>query len=165
VEVGKTWGEGIPYFLLDIPTANITFSYHPTAFNAMNILEFVADQYVDVVINHDFNGFIFNRIPLLRRLKLREALELRAYYGQLSDANNPNLNGQLIQFPTDEDGLLETFVTDEQPYLEVDFAVHNIFRIIRLDFIKRLNYLDQPNLPTIFGIKGASLKASAILKF
>ncbi|MBK6754749.1 MAG: hypothetical protein IPG69_14480 [Flavobacteriales bacterium] len=48
------------------------------AFNTMNYLEFVSDRYVSLQLEHHFEGLLLNKVPWLRRLKLREFLLARA---------------------------------------------------------------------------------------
>ncbi|MEM6320529.1 MAG: DUF5686 family protein [Bacteroidota bacterium] len=101
MEGGKVWGDGIPYFSLLIPKGNQTFAYKTETVNMMNFLEFTNDAYVSWNMQHSFNGFIFNRIPLLKKLKLRELITFKGVWGSLRDANNPNLNPELIQFTSE----------------------------------------------------------------
>ena len=71
----------------------------------MNFLEFVSDQYVSLNIDHCFNGFFFNKIPLLKKLKLRELVACKVLYGGLSKINNPDYQSALFKFPTDNNGI------------------------------------------------------------
>ncbi|MFK7932797.1 MAG: DUF5686 family protein [Saprospiraceae bacterium] len=154
IEGGKTWGEGIPYLLLHLPRANPTYAYQPESYNMMNFLEFASDEYVTIKMQHYFNGLFFNRIPLLKRLKLREVISFKSIYGRLSDANNPNLNPALIQFISNDAGTPETYTLEDEPYMEFSAGIYNIFKVGRIDVIKRLTYLDNPNVPELFGGKG-----------
>ncbi|MEL7021860.1 MAG: DUF5686 family protein, partial [Bacteroidota bacterium] len=158
VEGGKTWGTGIPYLLLHLPRANQTYAYQPESYNMMNFLEFASDEYVTLKMQHYFNGLFFNRIPLLKRLKLREVISFKGIYGRLTDANNPNLNPNLIQFITNEAGDPETYTLEQKPYMEFSAGIYNIFKIGRIDLIKRLTYLDHPNVPALFGRKGWGIR-------
>lgn len=165
LEAGKIWGDGIPYFSLLIPRGNQTFAYQDAAFNMMNFLEFTNDQFVSWNIQHYFNGFIFNRIPLFRRLKWREVITFKGVWGSLRDANNPNLDPSLIQFTTSPNGGLETFTLSDKPYMEVSAGIANIFKFGRIDLVKRLNYLNQPNVPTMFGTKGLGIRFMVKFEF
>lgn len=158
IEGGKTWGEGIPYLLLHLPRANQTYAYQPEAYNMMNFLEFASDEYVSLKMQHYFNGLFFNRIPLIKRLKLREVLTFKGIYGRLSDANNPNVNPNLIQFIANDAGDPETYTLENEPYMEISMGIYNIFKIGRIDAIKRLTYLDNPNVPALFGGKGWGIR-------
>ena len=164
-EVGKAWGNGIPYSALFLPRANQTFSYHHRAYNMMNFMEFVSDQYVSLNIRYYFEGFFFNKIPLLRKLKLREVSTFKMLYGSMRDANNPNTDPRLIQFPLGEDGRRQTYTLEEKPYMEWSVGVSNIFKVLRIDLVKRLTYLDLPNTPQMWGVKGLGIRARAALDF
>ena len=131
----------------------------------MNFLEFAADQYVSFNMEHYFFGYFFNRIPFLKRGKLREVISFKALYGSLSDRNNPNLNGELLQFPTDENGNSTTFLLGNVPYMEASIGLTNVFNFLRIDLIQRLNYLDQPNLPNLFGRQGLGIRANFYVEF
>ena len=167
-EIGRVFGSEIPYLLLHIPRANQAYSFQPTSFNSMNFMEFVTDKYARVNIQHFFDGYIFNRIPLWRKLKLKEVLGLKVIYGGLDDANDPTLpqNSHLIQFNQNADGeYLTTTFDSGKPFIEYSVGVYNIFRFIRLDFIKRVNYLDRPNVENLFGIKGLGLRGRIKVEF
>jgi hypothetical protein len=147
-EAGKVFGT-VPYPLLFIHNANQTYSYQKYSYNMMNFLEFVSDQYFSLNIDHSFNGFFFNKVPLLKKLKFREVATLKVLYGSVSDKNNPNLNPDLFIFPTAEDGTPVTFAMDKKPYIEGSIGVSNILRIFRIDLIKRFSYLDNPNVSSL----------------
>lgn len=165
IEGGKIWGNGIPYFSLLIPRGNQTFAYQDAAFNMMNFLEFTNDAYVSWNMQHYFNGFIFNKIPLLKKLKLREVITFKGVWGSLRDANNPNLNPELIQFTRDATGQLETFTLDDKPYMEASVGITNIFKVGRVDLVQRLNYLDNPNVPSLFGVEGLGIRFMVKFEF
>ena len=131
----------------------------------MNFLEFNYDQYASVTVRYFFNGFIFNKIPFFKRLKWREVATFKALYGQMSDVNNPNLHPELIQFPTDAQGNPTTFLLGTQPYMEASVGIDNIFKVLNVSFVKRLNYLNHPNIPQLFGIDGLGLRFLISLEF
>lgn len=165
LEGGKIFGNGIPYFLLDLPRANQTFAYQKRSYNLMNFLEFANDAYVSWKTEHFFNGFIFNKIPLLRKLKLREVITFKGVWGTLSDKNSPQKNPELIQFILDDEGKQQTFTLANKPYMEASIGVMNIFKFGRIDLMKRLTYLDNPNMPVLFGVKGLSIRGMVKFEF
>jgi hypothetical protein len=131
----------------------------------MNYLEFVNDSYVSWNIQHNFNGFFFNKIPLFKKLKLREVMTFKGIWGNLNDSNNPGLNPSLIQFVKTPDGRAQTFTLRSKPYMEASVGVANIFKALRIDLLKKLNYLDHPDVPKLFGVKGLGLRFGAELNF
>jgi hypothetical protein len=151
IEGGKVFGT-VPFPILDIPRANQSYSYQLLSFNLMNYLEFVSDQYVSAYFDHYFNGFFFNKIPLLKRLKWREAISLKILYGSISDANDPFKNPDLYLFPVNSEGIPITYSLIEKPYIEGSVAVANIFKFFRVDLVKRFNYLDHPDVSQ-FGLR------------
>lgn len=152
VEGGYILGK-IPYPLMTVHRANQTYSYQLESYNLMNFLEFVSDHYAAVNIDQHFNGFFFNKVPLLKRLKWREVLSAKLLYGGVRDENNPEINLSTIKFPLDKiTGLPTTYTLNKTPYIEVSAGVTNILKFMRLDFVKRLTYLDHPDV-TEWGIR------------
>ncbi|MFA5418867.1 MAG: DUF5686 family protein [Bacteroidales bacterium] len=151
-EGGKVFGSGIPFPLLYIHRANQTYSYQLLSYNLMNFLEFVSDAYLAVYAEHHFNGLFFNKIPLLKRLKLREIISFKGVYGGVTDPNNPAKTSGLMKLPTDLNGDPTTFTFNDQPYMEASVGIGNIFKVFRVDLIKRLTYLDNPDVSE-YGIR------------
>jgi hypothetical protein len=152
LEGGKTFGK-LPFILLTIHRANQSYTYQPEAFNMMNFLEFVSDTYGSVFIDHHFNGFIFNKLPLIKKVKLREVVTFKGLWGKLSDENRPTPKNNLPLFPRDANNQPTTFSLADKPYMEMSFGIENIFKVLRLDFVKRLSYLDNPNVNSNIGIR------------
>jgi hypothetical protein len=144
----------LPYPLLFIPRANQTYNFQQSSYNLMNFLEFVSDHYAELKIDYHMRGFLFNKIPLFRSLRLQEVASFKALYGGLRDENHPASNPSLLFFPTDATGRTTTFPLGEAPYMELSVGIENIFRILRVDFVRRLNYLNHPDVSP-WGIRGA----------
>lgn len=158
VEGGKIFGK-VPYPLLFIHRANQTYSYQIASYNLMNFLEFVSDEYVSLNIDHCFNGFFFNKIPLIKKLKWREFVTAKVLFGRLTNMNNPMYNPDLFQFPVEpfgwtgeQAGTPVTFNLNRGPYVEVSAGIGNILKFFRIEFVKRLTYLDHPFIAD-FGIR------------
>lgn len=150
LEGGYIFGQA-PFPLLTIHKANQTYSYQPDSYNLVNFMEFVSDHYASVNIDHCFNGFFFNKIPLFKRLKWRECVTFKALYGGVRDENNPALHSSLFQFPVDQYGPI-TYALGRTPYTEGSVGISNIFKFFRVDLVERFNYLDNPNTVR-FGIR------------
>lgn len=142
VELGKTFG-AVPLSLLSVIPGNQTLFSLYNAFPNLDFYEFVTDTYATVHLEHNFNGRLFSRIPLLRSLNLREIVGLRGAWGQLSDENIA------LSAPTN----IPLMAPEDQIYWEYSFGVGNIFKIFRIDFNFRGNYLDNPDARP-FGITG-----------
>lgn len=145
LEGGKIFGK-VPFPLLTIHRANQTYAYQLQSYNLMNFLEFVSDQYASVQLDHCFNGFFFNKIPLLRRLKWREAVSMKVLYGSVSNENNPATSAGLYEFPLTPEGMPITYTLESKPYIEGSVAIANIFKFFRVDLVKRFTYLDHPDI-------------------
>jgi hypothetical protein len=151
LEGGYIFGR-VPYPLLTVHRANQTYAYQLASYNLMNFLEFVSDRYVSLNIDHHFNGFIFNRLPLIKKLDLREVVTAKILYGGVRNENDPSKNPDLYKFPTDN-GVPTTFAMDKEPYVEGSVGISNIFKLLRVDVVKRFTYLDHPDIAT-WGIRG-----------
>ena len=57
----------------------------------MEDMEFINDRYLQFNLAWDLAGKLFNRVPLLRRLKLREYVAFKGLWGHLTSKNNPTL--------------------------------------------------------------------------
>lgn len=145
LEAGRIFGN-VSYPLLFIHAANQTYSYQKDSYNLMNFLEFVSDKYVSLNIDHCFNGFILNKIPLLKKLKLREIVTCKILYGDLGRNNNPDFQSDLFKFPVGINNVPLTYTLGEKPYIEASIGLSNIFRIFRVDLIKRFTYLNNPDI-------------------
>ncbi len=139
VEAGRIWGT-LPYPLLKLHEGNETYFFDESAFNMMNYYEFVSDKYFKFYYTHHFNGFFLNRIPLLRKLKWREVGFITGLVGGMDEKNR-----NYSVFP---DGMN----TLDKPYFEAGAGIENIFKIIRIDAVWRLSYLDHPNVSP-FGVR------------
>ncbi|MCF0075304.1 DUF5686 and carboxypeptidase regulatory-like domain-containing protein [Dyadobacter sp. CY261] len=146
-EGGFILGNNIPFPLLTIHRANQTYAYQLNSYNMMNFLEFVSDHYASLDVQYYMNGFLFNKIPLLKKLKLREVFSFKALYGGLRDENNPAYTPGLYDFPIDSHGGASTFALGSTPYMEASVGVANIFKLLRVDLVRRFNYLDNPGAP------------------
>ena len=147
VKGGAQWNK-VPFPLLIMPAANLSYILQRETFNLINNMEFLNDRYASLDVSWDLNGKIFNRIPLLKKLKWREAIGFKMLYGHLTDKNNPMKHpgdSVLFLFPT-RDGRPTSFVMDPKtPYMECSVGIHNIFKILHIDYVRRLNYLDHPD--------------------
>ena len=147
VKGGAQWNK-VPFPLLIMPAANLSYILQRETFNLINNMEFLNDRYASLDVSWDLNGKIFNRIPLLKKLKWREAIGFKMLYGHLTDKNNPMKHpgdSELILFPP-RDGRPTSFVMDPKtPYMECSVGIHNIFKILHIDYVRRLNYLDHPD--------------------
>jgi hypothetical protein len=110
----------------------------------MNFMEFVSDRYATLMVEHYFSGFFLNKIPLIRKLKWREACSFKMLYGQVSAQNQPGENSGLLKFPTFPDGTPITYTLEKQPYMEASVGITNIFKFLRVDLVRRFNYLNHP---------------------
>lgn len=143
VKAGAEWNK-VPFPLLIMPAANLSYIVEDESFNLINNMEFLNDRYASLDVSWDMNGKIFNRIPLLKKLKWREYLGVKCLWGKLTDKNNPNLGQNtnddiLMQFP---DGC---YVMDpKRPYWELVAGVHNIFKFLHVEYVHRMNYNDLP---------------------
>jgi hypothetical protein len=147
LEGGYIFGKNIPFPLLMIPRANQTYAYQLSSYNMMNFLEFANDHWAGINVQYYMNGFLFNKIPLFKRLKWREVFSFKMLAGGLRRENDPAYaSSGVYEFIRDESGKPITYTLAGQPYMEASVGVANIFKLFRVDVVKRLSYLDQPNV-------------------
>lgn len=139
-DASKIFGE-VPYPILKNHLGNETLFYTSAAFNTMNFNEFASDQYASLRYRHFFEGFLLNKIPLVKKLKWRAVANANILYGSVSQKNIDNAP------LTDPQGnTLEAFgrLDSTKPYVELGYGVENIFKFFRVDFFHRITYLDNP---------------------
>lgn len=146
IEAGKTFGE-VPLGLLSVIPGNQSYFSIYNTFSQLDFYEFVSDTYSSFHVEHNFNGRLFSRIPFLRKLNLREIVSVRGVWGELSDENKA-----LSNVPSNPANLQLVAPTDKL-YYEYGFGIGNIFKVFRIDFNFRGNYLDNPNARK-FGVTG-----------
>jgi hypothetical protein len=146
LEGGYIFGK-VPFPILTTHRTNPTYALYLQSYNLMNVMEFVSDHYAAANVSHYFNGFLFNKVPLIKKLKLREVVTGKVLYGGVRDENNPEKNHSTFAFPQDKTtGLPVTYTLNSQPYAEISFGIANIFKVVRVDYIKRLTYLNNPDV-------------------
>ncbi|MDL2265009.1 DUF5686 and carboxypeptidase regulatory-like domain-containing protein [Parabacteroides sp. OttesenSCG-928-G07] len=140
VKAGKVWNK-VPFPLLILPNTNQSITIQPETFTMMRALEFVTDEYASFYLTYYLKGWILNRVPVIKWLKLREVVSFNGVFGRLTDKNNPAIDPTgLYKLP---DG---TRPLGKTPYLEASVGLENIFKILRVDYYWRLTYLDEPNI-------------------
>ena len=143
VNVGAQWNK-VPYPLLCMPAANLSYITQYSTFGLINNMEFLNDRFASLMITWDLNGKIFNRLPVIKKLKWREYIGVRTLWGTLTSKNNPTLttnqtDNTLMELP---EGTY--LMNPNRPYIEVLAGVHNVFRFFHIEYVRRLNYLNQP---------------------
>ena len=138
-KAGRVWND-VPYPLLIVPNANLSYTLQKESFALMNPMEFVADNYMSWEAIYYMNGLIFNRLPLIKRLGWREVIDFKGFYGSLRPGNIPDMTDSqgLYLFPRENHPLTDI------PYMELSFGIENIFKILEVDYVRRLTYCDIP---------------------
>lgn len=141
---GAQWNK-VPYFYLIMPPVNTSFFEHMGTFNLMEDMEFLNDRFLQFNLSWDLEGKLFNRVPLLKKLKWREYIAFKGMWGHLTSKNNPfleeNAGSQKLQyFPEGVN------VMTNDPYMELVIGVHNIFKFLEVDYVRRLTYTSLPGI-------------------
>ncbi|MCH5220952.1 MAG: carboxypeptidase-like regulatory domain-containing protein [Muribaculaceae bacterium] len=136
---GHIWGSA-PFTELFLPNANLSYTIQPESFALMNPMEFMNSTYAAIHATWYLRGALFNLIPGFKKLGLREVFTFNGLYGHLSKRSNPEYNSDLLIFP-ESAGITSL---RHKPYMEVSAGIDNIFRVLRVDYVWRLTYLDVP---------------------
>ena len=150
---GIQWNK-VPFPLLIMPAANLSYIIQDNTFNLINNMEFLNDRYASLDVSWNMQGKLFNRIPLLKHLKWREFIGVKCLWGELTDKNNPFLKENendplLMKFPGHYrmDGYYDyssNVMNPRIPYVEVTAGIHNIFKLLHVEYVRRLNYNHLP---------------------
>lgn len=151
IRAGVQWNK-VPFPLLIMPAANLSYIMEDNTFNLINNMEFLNDRFVSYMVSWDINGKILTRIPLIKKLKWREYIGCNVLWGMLSDKNNPYCNANdknLFYFPgrfnSDGSYTAISHVMDKKvPYVEAIVGIHNIFKLLHIEYVRRLTYIDRP---------------------
>jgi hypothetical protein len=140
IQAGKIWGN-VPFPLMKIHEGNDTYAYDFYSFNMMNMQEYVSDTYLSLSIEHHFQGYFLNKIPLFRRLKWRELAGVRSVIGNYDSSKHTEM-----LFPTGMKSL------NNNPYTEFSLGLENIFKVFKIVGVWRYNDLN--NSGSKFGVVG-----------
>lgn len=140
LEAGKIYG-AVPYPLMELHGGNETYVYDYMSYNMMRYYEFASDQYASIGLFHHFEGLLFNKMPLIKKLKWREVVTCKALWGSVNEQNR-----RTLIFPTTLSAL------NNEPYVEVSAGIENIFQVFRIDAIWRSTYQRQRSVEN-FGVK------------
>lgn len=135
----KIWGS-VPFPLLLSGNANSSMTIQRGSFYMLSPLEFLNDSQFTWDIDYRMGGWILNRIPVIKSLKLREVAGFRGFFGHLTRDNNPTYNKDLLVFPDD------VYSMNKTPYMEYSVGIENIFQLFRIDYVRRISYLDNPGV-------------------
>lgn len=137
----KIWSR-VSFPDLIIPNANLSYTIMPESFSLMDVMEFVCDQSVSWDLTYWMNGALLNRLPVIKKLKLREVFSFRGVYGSLSRRNDPDLRSDLLRWPQGA----PCRRMDGKPYMEVSVGLDNILHLFRVDYVWRLSHRDTPGV-------------------
>ena len=165
---GVQWNK-VPFPMLFTPQSNLSYfvQFDSWSFNMLRNMEFLNDRYVTLLVNWSFDGKILNRVPLLKKMKLREYIGFKMLYGHLTDKNNPFIStndNDLFRFPT-RDGNYTSFVMGNKPYMELSVGISNIFKVFTVQYVRRLNYTDLPAVPGGDKLKKNGIRFAVDFKF
>jgi hypothetical protein len=141
LDAGKVFGE-VPYPIMKNHLGNETLFYTSAAFNTMNFKEFSSDQFISLRYRQSFEGFLLNSIPLIQKLKWRMVGSANVLWGSVQENNLNNVpSTDSLGNPLPVFGRLDPKI----PFLELGYGIENIFKVFRVDFFHRMNYLNFPD--------------------
>lgn len=141
IDAAAQWNK-LPFPLLMTPPIDLSYIEQEGTFNMLHNMELFMDRKVFWSVAWDMNGKLFNRIPLLKKLKFREYVAFKGIWGKLTDKNNPACN------PDDETLFIlpkgSYAIDSHRPYMEVVAGIHNILKFFSIEWVHRLAYNDHP---------------------
>ena len=140
LNAGIVWDK-VPFPLLVFPNSNQSILMQANAFNTMKPMEFVADKYASLHLTYHLNGLILNRIPGIKRLRLREVVSVGILESGLSSKNNPELEPEGLYLLPPNSSVMSPI-----PYVEVSVGIENILNVLRVDYFFRCTYLKKPDV-------------------
>ena len=96
----------------------------------MNFFEFISDRYVTGLLENHWDGLFFDRVPLVKKLKLRLVTTARIAFGSVDQKHTTEM---LLPDFTKQFGTI--------PYVEVGAGIENILSVGRIDVFWRLTHL------------------------
>jgi hypothetical protein len=141
------------YPFLKVHEGNQSYWLLTSTFNKLNFFEFISDKYVGGFIENHWEGLLFDRIPLIKKLKWRLVTMGRITYGSISKKNT-----DIMQIP------LGTRKFGNTPYVELSIGIENIFKVGRVDLVWRVTHLD-PAFPGAPAISPLGVRARWALNF
>ncbi len=163
IEIGRTWGT-LPFLYLNMPDADESYVYNWDGMNTIRDYQFVADRYIKIILDHHLGGILFNRIPGIRKLKLREVWSARMWWGDLSPANRAANYGHLKENPYNT-GLVKLQTADKMPLIELSVGIENILRVLRVDVFWRVTHKDPRGNAFSFRYGNFGVRAGLQLQF
>lgn len=142
IKAGKVWND-VPYPLLLIPHANMSYTVQPESFSLIKPMEFIFDSYASWDLTYYANGLLFNNIPWVNKLNLREVITFRGIYGNLGENNSNPEQAGLFMFNPEWNFYNKG---DMLPYMELSVGIDNILSILRIDYVFRLTHRDAPGV-------------------
>ncbi|MCL1867997.1 MAG: DUF5686 and carboxypeptidase regulatory-like domain-containing protein [Paludibacter sp.] len=114
----------VPFPLLAYPYGNETHDYNLLKFSMLDYLHFPADKNLQLHNELIFNGIIFNHIPYIQRLNLREMLTFKIGCGWL----NKSKHATIADFPI----FMQQYT---KPYAEFGAGITNILQFFSFQVI------------------------------
>lgn len=141
LKAGKVWSS-VYFPSLLWPNANLSYTIQPESYSLLDPMEFANDAYASIDLTYFGNGIIFNRIPLIKKLKIREVFTFKGLSGTLSHRNMPKYNPELLEFPPEA----HSMKMRSTPYMEIGAGIDNILTVLRVDYVWRLTYRNTPGV-------------------
>ena len=130
LQAGWIFGK-VPQPMLWQATGNQGYAYDPYRFTLLHNGEISADRYVALHTEWNGHGILFNLIPGIRFLRLRELVEAKLAYGYLSS----------------QQPVLSSLPSPHSFYAEVGVGIGNILRVCDLYSVWRLTPNQRPEAP------------------
>lgn len=123
---GYLFGDA-PYDLLDQPVGTMSLGYAKYRYNLLHHASFAHNLYTNLHMDYNGGGILLNRIPFVRKFKLREMASLKLHYGELTSSYKPVFD--LPQYSSNQ---------MSKPYAEIGIGLTNILKVLRVEYVHLL---------------------------
>ena len=124
--------------MLELHEGNRTYAIRRFGFSMLDYYEFASDRWIQLLWEHHFMGLLFNHIPWVRRIGLREVVSGKMLVGTARYGN--------LHYFTPPEGL---GTVGWKPYAEVSAGVENIFKVLRIEAVYRFGHIHTPGRWTV----------------
>ena len=150
VRAGRVWTPDVPIPLLIVPNSSPAFKLNDISYADFNPMDLVSDRYVQWNVTNKLRGVIFNHIPLINKLDLREIVGTKNIW--MPNATYSRHNASFTSPSASPNAL------NPLPCTRLVLGIGNIFHCVEVDYIRQITWRE------IFGSSNDGIQVQLRLK-